>query len=71
MMKKKKISSYPNFLLNLLMDQSNPNYKNFQKNINSYNNAVFFFSSIVVKVVDFNGRGPIKMQTCHSDKAIF
>ncbi|GBL82080.1 hypothetical protein AVEN_50640-1 [Araneus ventricosus] len=45
---------YPNFLLDLLTNPNNPDYKNFHDNIRSYNSAVSF-ASMGTKVVDFSG----------------
>ncbi|GBO30407.1 hypothetical protein AVEN_149794-1 [Araneus ventricosus] len=48
---------YPNFLLDLLTNPNNPDYKHFHDNIRSYNSAVPF-ASMGTKVVDFRGGGP-------------
>ncbi|GBN23040.1 hypothetical protein AVEN_125436-1 [Araneus ventricosus] len=48
---------YPNFLLDLLTNPNNPDYKNFHDNIRSYNSAVSF-ASMGAKVVDFSDGGP-------------
>ncbi|GBM49419.1 hypothetical protein AVEN_149694-1 [Araneus ventricosus] len=59
---------YPNFLLDLLTNPNNPDYKNFHYNIRSYNSAVSF-ASMGAKVVDFSGGGPyvfkVHSQICH------
>ncbi|GBO09993.1 hypothetical protein AVEN_234058-1 [Araneus ventricosus] len=47
---------YPNFLLDLLTNTNNPDYKKFHYNIRSYNSAVSF-ASMGTKV-DFSGGGP-------------
>ncbi|GBO34028.1 hypothetical protein AVEN_263271-1 [Araneus ventricosus] len=48
---------YPNFLLDLLTNPNNPDYKNSEDNIRSYNSAASF-ASMGTKVVDFSGAGP-------------
>lgn len=50
----RNILSYSNFLLNLPMDPSNPDRKNFCKNIRSYSSVVSF-ASARAKIVNFNG----------------
>ncbi|GBN26027.1 hypothetical protein AVEN_86869-1 [Araneus ventricosus] len=47
---------YSNFLLDLLRNPNNPDYKNFHDNILSYNSAVSF-ASMGTKVVDFSDGG--------------
>ncbi|GBO20472.1 hypothetical protein AVEN_24662-1 [Araneus ventricosus] len=47
---------YSNFLLDLLTNPNNPDYKNFHDSIRSYNSAVSF-ASMGTKVVDFNFSG--------------
>ncbi|GBN53292.1 hypothetical protein AVEN_107379-1 [Araneus ventricosus] len=60
---------YPNFLLGLLTNPNNPDYKKFHDNIRSYNSAVSF-ASMEAKVVDFSGGGlcvfKVHGQICHS-----
>ncbi|GBN20107.1 hypothetical protein AVEN_30969-1 [Araneus ventricosus] len=48
---------YPNFLLDLLTNPNNPDYKNFHDNIRSYSSAVSF-ALMGTKVVDFSGGRP-------------
>ncbi|GBN00337.1 hypothetical protein AVEN_254879-1, partial [Araneus ventricosus] len=48
---------YPDFLLDLLTNPNNPDYKTFHDNIRSYNSSVSF-SSMGTKVFDFSGGGP-------------
>ncbi|GBN42296.1 hypothetical protein AVEN_4803-1 [Araneus ventricosus] len=59
---------YPNFLLDLLTNPNNPDYKNFHNNIRSYNSVVSFVS-MGAKVVYFSGGGPyvfkVHGQICH------
>ena len=59
---------YPEFLRNLLSDQTHPNHANFREHIRSYNSAVSF-ASMGAKIVDLPGRGPfvfkVQGQTYH------
>ncbi|GBN60771.1 hypothetical protein AVEN_60070-1 [Araneus ventricosus] len=59
---------YPNFLLDLLANPNNPDYKNFHDNIRSYNSTISFVS-MGTKAVDFSGGGPyvfkVHGQICH------
>ncbi|GBL80093.1 hypothetical protein AVEN_20406-1 [Araneus ventricosus] len=59
---------YPNFLLDLLTNPNNSDYKNFHDSIRSYNSAVSF-ASMGTKVVDFSGGVPyvfkVHGQICH------
>ncbi|GBO34290.1 hypothetical protein AVEN_166295-1 [Araneus ventricosus] len=48
---------YPNFLLDLLTNPNNPDYKTFHDNIRSYNSAVSF-ALMGTKVFDFSGGAP-------------
>ncbi|GBN02216.1 hypothetical protein AVEN_15144-1 [Araneus ventricosus] len=62
------LSLYPNFLLDLLTNPNNPDYKHFLGNTRSYNSAISF-ASMGAKVVDFSCGVPyvfkVHGQICH------